>query len=182
MTKIYLAGPDIFRADADVWAESARRACRRHGFEPLLPIDHGEVDPKRIFAANVAMIREAAMVVANLDPFRGAEPDSGTAFEIGYAVALGKPVWGYVAQLDNVVERVEIAGLGAAGPSPDGLPRDHAGARIENFGLPCNLMLAVPAQVVEGSLDACLDSIRRQLAPARKAAPGAVISTNQDEG
>jgi len=31
---------------------------------------------------------------------------------------------------------------------------------IENFGLPCNLMLAISAHIVEGGLEACLQSIR----------------------
>jgi nucleoside 2-deoxyribosyltransferase len=157
---IYLAGPDIFRADAEAWAAAARSLCRRYGFEPLLPIDHDEVEPARIFAANVAMIRRARVVAANLDPFRGAEPDSGTAFELGYAVALGKTVRGYVTRLDSVVRRVELAAGRPNMSSYDGCVTDDQGMRIENFGLPCNLMLAIPAHIVEGGLEACLQSIR----------------------
>ena len=36
-------------------------------------------------------------MLANLEPFRGSEPDSGTAFEVGYALALGKPVYAYLS-------------------------------------------------------------------------------------
>ena len=31
---------------------------------------------------------------------------------------------------------------------------------IEDFGLPCNLMLAMAGQIIEGDLEACLQSIR----------------------
>jgi nucleoside 2-deoxyribosyltransferase len=31
----------------------------------------------------------------NCSPFRGVSLDAGTAYEIGYACALGKPVFGY---------------------------------------------------------------------------------------
>jgi nucleoside 2-deoxyribosyltransferase len=107
--KIYLAGPDVFRPDVAAWADSARELCRRYGFEPLLPIDHGEATPERIFQANIDLIRKAQIVVANLDPFRGPEPDSGTAFELGFALALGKKVCGYVTRLDSLAKRVELA-------------------------------------------------------------------------
>ena len=51
--KIYLAGPDIFRPDVEAWATACRALCRRYGFEALLPIDHGETLPERIFQANL---------------------------------------------------------------------------------------------------------------------------------
>ena len=50
--KIYLAGPDVFRPDVAAWAESVRELCRRYGFEPLLPVDHCETAPEKIFQAN----------------------------------------------------------------------------------------------------------------------------------
>lgn len=160
--KIYLAGPDIFRPDVEAWAESARSLCRRYGFEPLLPLDHSEVEAGRIFEANVDMIRKAEVVVANLDPFRGAEPDSGTAFEVGYAVALGMRVRGYVTRLDSAARRVELAAGKLNSSLPGGRLADARGMLIENFGLPCNLMLAIPAAIVEGGLEGCLRSMRAQ--------------------
>ena len=165
--KIYLAGPDIFRPDVETWAASCRELCRRYGFEPLLPIDHGETVPERIFQANLDMIRKAQIVAANLDPFRGAEPDSGTAFELGYALALGKKICGYVTRLDTLAGRVETAEGRSIQPAPDtGRLSDRHGMRIEDYGLPCNLMLAVPTHIVEGGLEACLQSIRARPATA----------------
>ncbi len=101
------------------------------------------------------MIRKAQVVAANLDPFRGAEPDSGTAFELGYALALGKKVCGYVTRLDTLARRVEIAEGRSIRPAPDtGRFSDRLGMWVEDFGLPCNLMLAVPTHIVEGGLEA----------------------------
>jgi nucleoside 2-deoxyribosyltransferase len=48
-------------------------------------------------------------VLANLNPFRGAEPDSGTCVEIGYALALGKRVVGYADDLRPLRERLQAA-------------------------------------------------------------------------
>ncbi len=165
--KIYLAGPDIFRPDVEAWATACRALCRRYGFEALLPIDHGETLPERIFQANLDMIRKAQIVAANLDPFRGAEPDSGTAFELGYALALGKKICGYVTRLGTLAGRVEIAEGRSIRSAPNtGRLNDHLGMWIEDFGLPCNLMLAVPTHIVEGGLEACLQSIRARPATA----------------
>lgn len=159
--KIYLAGPDVFRPDVADWAESARELCRRYGFEPLLPVDHQETQPDKIFQSNIDLIRKAQIVAANLDPFRGPEPDSGTAFELGYALALGKKVCGYVSRLETLAQRVESAENRSEVPAPYGNRlTDRKGLMIENFGLPCNLMLSVPANIVEGGLEGCLKSIR----------------------
>lgn len=159
--KIYFAGPDVFRPDVRAWAESAREICRRYGFEPLLPIDHDETEAARIFQANIDLIRKAQVVVANLNPFRGAEPDSGTCFELGYALALGKKVFGYMAQLETVAQRVQRLEQRCEPPARYGNTlTDRNGMLIEDFGLPCNLMLAMAGQIIEGDLEACLQSIR----------------------
>ena len=159
--KIYLAGPDVFRPDVAEWAESVRELCRRYGFEPLLPVDHSEKTPAKMFQANIDLIRKAQIVAANLDPFRGPEPDSGTAFELGYALALGKKICGYVTRLETVAQRVDAAENRSESPAPYGDKlTDRNGLMIENFGLPCNLMLSIPAHIVEGGLEACLLSIR----------------------
>jgi nucleoside 2-deoxyribosyltransferase len=159
--KIYLAGPDVFRHDVLEWADSVRELCRRYGFEPLLPVDHEETEPDKIFQANIDLIRKAQVVAANLDPFRGPEPDSGTAFELGYALALGKKIAGYVTSLETVADRVTKANFGSKDiPAEGDLMRDYRGMVVENFGLPCNLMLSIPAHIVEGGLEACLKSLR----------------------
>lgn len=153
--KIYLAGPDVFRPDVLEWAESARDTCRRYGYEALIPVDHGETEAPRIFQANLDLIRKAQIVVANLNPFRGVEPDSGTCFELGYALALDKKVCGFVERLETHKARVHRIEGGDSESA-----RDKQGMAIENFGLPLNLMLAVPAMIVEGGLEDCLKQLR----------------------
>ena len=158
--KIYLAGPDVFRPDAAGWSAKARELCRHYGYEPLLPIDHDETKPKAIFQANIDLIRKAQIVVANLDPFRGAEPDSGTCFELGYAGALGKKLVGYVGSVSTVRERVAAhEGRPSAGV-------DARGWAIEDFGLTVNLMMACSMRIVGGGLEAALDSLRQRAAAA----------------
>jgi len=157
--KIYLAGPDVFRPDAQTHGERLKALCARHGFEGLFPLDAtlpreaGAEAARSIYRANIALIREADLVMANLTPFRGQEPDSGTAFEVGFAAACGKPVWAYVEDDRSLAQRLGTSrGL-------DGEPLDDRGYRVEDFGLPLNLMLACSATVVHGGPQACLRSI-----------------------
>ncbi|MFA4969270.1 MAG: nucleoside 2-deoxyribosyltransferase [Sulfuritalea sp.] len=155
--KLYLAGPDLFRPDVLEWAERVTALCRREGHEALIPLDGTRTNAGDIYRNNLRLIGEADAVLANLNPFRGAEPDSGTCVEIGYALALGKPVIGYAEALAPLRERLQ-----ATGPGADGRYRDTAGWAVENFDLPLNLMLAVPVQLEQGGIEAALQALRRQ--------------------
>lgn len=151
--KLYLAGPDVFRPDAALWADEARRRCANHGHQALIPLDGVETTAAGIYHANIALIRSADAVLANLNPFRGSEPDSGTCVEVGFALALGKPVIGYLDEMETTVERIARLEGRALDKSS---PVDRNGWHVEHFGLPLNLMLAVPIDLVAGGLEAAL--------------------------
>ena len=168
LPRIYLAGPDVFRPDAAAWGRHLRMLCAGFGFEGVFPLDESlpghlptplEV-ARHIYHANIAHIETCDAVLANLNGFRGAEPDSGTCFEVGYAVARGKPVVGYVAAGGTLADRLRTLHPALAGPSPD---VDADGWSVEDFGLPLNLMLAVPCAVVVGDAEAALRQLRARL-------------------
>ncbi|MDQ0082960.1 nucleoside 2-deoxyribosyltransferase [Variovorax boronicumulans] len=104
--RVYLAGPDVFRPDAAEHFALMAAVCERLGLEALSPFDasiNAGTSPHTIYAKNMELLRSAQGVVANLAPFRGAEPDSGTVFEVGVASALGLPVVGYGAKGVGVI-------------------------------------------------------------------------------
>lgn len=148
--KIYLAGPDVFRADAKLHGQRLKDAVFAAGGEPLWPFDNevageGATAAEEIFAGNCAMLQACAAVVANISPFRGPNMDPGTAFEIGYAIALGKPVVLYsYAFIRDFAERTNAMAL-ALGDYPT----------VENFGLTDNLMICAGVGVL-GSFEAAL--------------------------
>lgn len=166
---LYLAGPDIFRPDAVAHGERLKRLCACYGFEGLFPLDaqvagHATGDPREtarwIYRADLGLLDAADAVLANLDFFRGAEPDSGTCFEVGYAIARGKPVYGYVPESGGLAERIRQRCpqyLGAEG----GL--DASGWELEEFDLPLNLMLAVPSVIVVGDAEVALQRLRADM-------------------
>ena len=146
--RVYVAGHDIFRADAAIWAESVRDLLARLGHQALIPLDGDEVTANGIYQANIRMILSADAVLANLNPFRGDEPDSGTCFEVGFAVAQGLPVIGYLSDGRRQIDKV--------GDGDAERPLDANGQLIENFGLPLNLMLSIPCRIVVGDLSAAV--------------------------
>jgi len=157
---IYFAGPDIFRLDAQAWANEVRKLCTERGHTALIPleIEYKLSPPAGIFLDNIALLQTSDAIIANLNPFRGAEPDSGTCVEVGYALALGKRVIGYVDSGEHLADRVErLQSQPLTGQS--GKLSDVDGFCVEDFGLPLNLMLAVPCRIVVGGIQACLKAL-----------------------
>jgi len=140
---IYLAGPDVFLQNAFAIAAEKKNICRRFGFRGLFPLDQDETveaNAGNIFAANCKLMQSADMGVFNLTPFRGPSADCGTAFELGFMFALGKPVHAYIGTELNYIERVVMS---------DGPFKNHgeyvidrSGFLVENFDRFDNLMLS----------------------------------------
>ena len=118
--KLYFAGP-LFTTPERAWnAEVDVGAARRRARG--LPAQEQEPgkDGPGIFATDVGGIDWADGLVAIMD---GPDPDSGTAWEVGYAFGTGKPV---------VLVRTDLRAL--AGPAGDDnldADRQSATARID---------------------------------------------------
>lgn len=141
--RVYLAGPDLFYPDAAVRYARLQSLCEQHGLIAVIPVenqpDFGIKDcqeARAIRRHNVELIQSSDAVLANVTPYFGLEPDSGTAYEMGYAAACGIPVAAYC--LDGVDTRTRVL---KAGHLIDADGRDDDGMLIEDFGLHANLML-----------------------------------------
>ena len=137
--RVYLAGPDVFVANAKEIGESLKKVCAEAGLEGVFPLD-APIPPgltprgraHTIFEENKILIRSCQGVLANLTPFRGPSVDVGTAWEVGFAHVLGLECVGYAGvrmgsgdAMATYVSRVK----------PDGY-------LIEDFGLTDNLMVS----------------------------------------
>jgi nucleoside 2-deoxyribosyltransferase len=152
MKSIYLAGPDVFFPNSVVHFDALEACCAVHGLCGVRPSDGGlsagiegtgDEIAERIYRDNLELVRGCDGLLANLIPFRNAiEPDSGTVFELGVAVALGKPVAGIVPRRAMSYEAKVVAHCGMT-RDERGLAWDAAfGFLVEEFGQPMNLMLA----------------------------------------
>lgn len=152
MKKAYLAGPDVFRNDPITHFKLVKEKLSEINIEGLSPFDNECSNSQEIFLSNLSLIRKADFVLANISPFRGPSVDCGTAFEIGYAIALGKPVICYSSNAceyknrisDNLDEKISYSEF----------------PTVENFGLHENLMIAHSGPVFN-SLDEALASVQR---------------------
>ena len=138
--RVYLAGPDVFLPDPAGRALALKRICARHGLLGISPLDlepgeQGVAAAPAIARRNEAHIRRCNAVLANLTPFRGPGADAGTIYEVGYARALGRPVFGYACKAGDYASRVRAMPGG-------GMERDADGLAIEDYGLFENLMIA----------------------------------------
>jgi len=92
--RVYLAGP-LFSEAERVFNRTVRDLLEAHLFRVYLPQEAAEAPGREpdadrsIYTGHVAALRDTDVVVAVCD---GPDADSGTAWEMGYASALGIPV------------------------------------------------------------------------------------------
>ncbi len=144
ITSLYLAGPDVFFPGAMDIGLRKKALCRQYGFEGLFPLDNliqeqdsAQAMSTAIYQSNVGLMQQADAILANITPFRGPNMDPGTAFEIGYFAALGKPVFLYSNDPRTYRERIPGAG-----------DFDELGHTIEDFGDIENLMIIRAASLL----------------------------------
>lgn len=146
--KVYIAGPDVFSPESDKLSALYKKALNEANIEGLYPTDNHYFTSKEIVNGNFALIDEADIVIANMNPFRGQEPDSGTAVEIGYAIAKGKEIYCYV---DDDTPLKDKYGK-----------KDENGWFYEDFGYPLNIMIAEKATIVKGDFFKVVKLLKNQ--------------------
>jgi nucleoside 2-deoxyribosyltransferase len=145
--RVYLAGPEVFLPNArEVGTEKCRIAAEA-GFKGVFPLDIAldlsgltKVEQaRRISLANESLMRSCDALIANLTPFRGVSMDAGTAFEVGFMRALGRPVAGYTNAVDHHLDRARAFRAGASLH----FDADRPDVEIEDFDLAENLMIEI---------------------------------------
>ena len=133
--KLYFAGP-LFTTPERTWNAEICAALRAAGHEVFLPQEKEPgLDGAGIFATDVRGIDEADCLLAIVD---GSDPDSGTAWEVGYAFGTKKPI---------VLVRTDIRALAGNAGDYNAMLTQAATARID-------LPAASTSQVIASILDA----------------------------
>jgi nucleoside 2-deoxyribosyltransferase len=137
--KIYLAGPLFTTAERE-WNAEIAAALRAAGHEIFLPQEQErDRDDSGIFGTDVRAIDWADAVVAMMD---GPDPDSGTAWEVGYAFRK-KPI---------VLVRTDVRSTASTGGRYNPMLTESATVRLD---LP-----AAPTTEIVGALLEALGRIR----------------------
>ncbi len=152
---VFLSGPDVFFPEVEDLFARKRSLCQAAGFRVVTPLDAElvETEPseamaREIYLSSVDGVRGADAVIANLSPWRGPGCDPGTAYEVGFAAALGKPVFAYMNVSDeaDADHRNRVLQWIGGRMTEDGGWVDAQDCEIEDFGLPENLMLWAEAR------------------------------------
>ena len=145
--KIYIAGFDVFAPNAKEIGEKYKEICEANDFIGLYPLDGVANGSHNIFLADISLIDECNIIVANLNSFRGDVMDDGTAFELGYGFAKKKTLYGYMDDTRDMIEK-----LGNI---------DNQGYLVENFNNPINLMIAESTTIMQGDFENCIKNLRK---------------------
>jgi nucleoside 2-deoxyribosyltransferase len=128
--KVYFAGP-LFTTPERTWNAEVAAALRAAGHEVFLPQEKEPgKDGPGIFAADVAGIDWSDGLVAIMD---GSDPDSGTAWEVGYAYGTKKPI---------VLVRTDLRALGGSAGDYNAMLMQSATARIDLPAAPTTEIIA----------------------------------------
>lgn len=153
--KIYLAGPDVFYPNSVEIGKKLQDICENYDCIGLYPADDdilSRIDSMMkcgvsttdiadmIFTADIEKVREADIVIANLAAFRGPEADPGTAFEMGMAFGMDKPVFAYDKDQTLYYEKVRIWN-GGDFSLRNNMSYDKNDDMVDSLGEKANLML-----------------------------------------
>lgn len=186
--KVYLAGPDIFLANARDVAASQKEVCLRHGLTPLHPMDNNldlsgdqETLAMRIYQADVGQMIEADAICANMNEFIGADPDSGTCFEVGFFAGFNmalrllratqpeKPIYGYVDAADTYEQRITRWKAGRT--STNDLERWRFSTIDMHINLMMEMAMASSGAFVTAGFEACVARMAADWGAGRFAKP-----------
>jgi nucleoside 2-deoxyribosyltransferase len=157
--RVYLAGPEVFLADARQIGARKRAICARYDLVGVYPADEEHAPdpalplPEQGIAISRAMehaMRSSDAMIVNLTPFRSPSADVGSAYEMGYMRALGRPIFAYSNDPRPFLDRVTAFCGDTLRRRPTGEYEDSDGMAIEPFTLCDNLMLA--GAVTDGCL------------------------------
>jgi nucleoside 2-deoxyribosyltransferase len=169
--RVYLAGPMVFDADPLRIFRRMKAICEACGVVGVAPLDNqigleglppGKPLLEAIVRADIGLMDQVEAAVFCLDGFRrGPEMDPGTAFEVGYMKALGKPMAGWTRDVRPYPQRVADffrdtyrVGLAATAAGTvggtSGLLRDPDGVLVHSEGCAQNAMVHVGIELAGG--------------------------------
>lgn len=155
---LYIAGPECFYTYGYDMLAAMKARAEALGFSVTLPnndpLDMENPDLQKradsIFANLEKVMLDTTAIVADLEAYRGAEPDSGTIYEIGMAYAKGAKCYGYTRDKRSFAAKNLNARL------RDGKATDEFGNHEFYGQLPFAPSIIGSTKIVEGGFEDCL--------------------------
>jgi len=168
---IYIAGPECFYTHGPDMLAAMRKRAESLGFKVALPndnpLDMGNKDYQKradsIFADLERAIDNSTVIISDLEAYRGAEPDSGTIYEIGMAYARGIRSYGYTRDKRSLATKNQQAVLN------EGIVYDERGNVMPYANLPFSPTIIGSTKIIEGDFDDCLKALMVDIEEGSKA-------------
>lgn len=180
---IYIAGPECFYTHGPDMLMAMRKRAESLGFQVTLPNDHpldmlNEDYQKRadsIFEDLKTAINHSTVILSDLEAYRGAEPDSGTVYEIGMAYARGIRSYGYTRDKRSMAAKNQHAVL------KDKMVYDEKGRVMPYSMLPFLPSVIGSTKIIEGDFDDCLRTLMVDIEEEYKARAMASLPADMPE-
>ena len=177
---IYIAGPECFYTYGYDALAAMKARAHALGFGVTLPNDHpldmeNPDKQKRadsIFADLDKVMKETTVIIADLEAYRGAEPDSGTVYELGMAYAKGARCYGYTRDKRSLATKNQQSYL------KDGRVYDERGNVMPYAELPFSPTIIGSTKIVEGDFDDCLKMLMTDIEEEYKFKAGRVVQVD----
>lgn len=154
---VYLAGFERYDPKAQEIYAQLKAICAAHGLSAISPCDDAPGIPRIQSDDVIEMaynrfdhyqqhVRNCDLILANLNPYHGFEPNDDVSFECGMAFQLGKKLFAYRDDLTIMMDHI---------PNDHDpiTARDINGLNVENFDSPVNLMFGASFEIFDGSFE-----------------------------
>lgn len=161
--EIYLSVFERYDGNGAEVLAQMKAICNRYGYEAASPLDLAEgaafeetenayEKAGQLLYNYQKHVRDADIIIANLNHYRGYEVNNDVGFECGMGFQLGKKLYGYMDDTRPLIDK--IPHLGAAREY-----RDQNGANVENFDYPVNLMFACSMKIFQGDFETAMKAV-----------------------
>lgn len=155
--KLFIASNVIYSPDPTA-VETCLQVCRTYGFDPLLP-ERGESEDQveGAYQKTLERIGNCDVIAADLNGFRGYEPDGGICFIVGLGYSFGKKLYLYVDDEKGPTGHYPYTSVDI-----NGVIVDKDGIFVSQLDQPVNLMLGCSSKVVVGGFENCIRTIAKE--------------------
>lgn len=165
--KIYLSAFERYDVNGAEVLNQMKAICKRYGYEAVSPLDLAEgvvfeeaenayERAGQLFYNYQKHVRDADVIIANLNNYRGDEVNNDVGFECGMGFQLGKKLYGYMDNTSPLIDK--IPHLGEAQEN-----RDQNGSNVEDFNYPVNLMFACSMKIFQGDFESIMKAVVKDL-------------------
>ena len=180
---IYIAGPACFYYGGYALWHALRGKAEFLGFKVTMPTTNAlnlthedlRLNAHEIFNNCARAMNDATAVIADLESFRGHEPDGGSLFELGMGYARGLRLYGYTRDRRPLIHKLPVAAL-----VNDRVVDDH-GDDLPYCELPFCPSLMASTKIFEGDFENALQMLQIDIDMSKKAVAWPTAQPAQEE-